>query len=236
MKKVLVSLISSSILFACSPASEPNKEHHLQEGANHHMNQRSFEELVQAFEDTSRVKWQKPEAVINKFGNIKDQTIADLGAGTGYFSFLLANRGARVLALDIVERFLNYIEQKKVKLDRLLISTRKVPTDNPLLKKEQLDGLLCVDTYHHIQNRTDYFRKVFKGLKPGGKIVIVDFKKEETPHGPPINMRLTGMEVLKELQYVGFSKIIIDTYTLPYQYIVTATRTKVTKQQLSDTK
>lgn len=200
------------------------------------MNKRPFAELVKAFEDTSRTVWQKPDEVIAKFGQLQDKTIADLGAGTGYFSFLLANNGARVLALDIDDRFLEFIDRKKAQLNNPLISTRKVPHDDPLLKKEQLDGLLCVDTYHHIENRTDYFRKVFRGLKPGGKIVIVDFKKEQTPHGPPLEMRLTGMEVLKELQQVGFSKIIIDTYTLPYQYIVTAKRTEVTKQQLSDTK
>src|SRR5690606_29678009 len=95
---------------------------------------------------------------------------------------------------------------------------------DPFLEADEVDAVIIVNTYHHIENHFEYFRKVLKGLKPGGTLLIVDFKKEETPHGSPIEMRISGLDVIKKLQGVGFSKIIIETTTLEEQYVITATK------------
>ena len=193
---------------------------HEKDKANDHMHKDSFEELVEKFEDPERDQWQNPDLVIEQLGNIKGKKIADIGAGTGYFSRRLAQKGAAVLALDVDEQFLNFINTHSP--DSLDIITRKVPFNGPQLDSAEVDAVIVVDTYHHIENRYEYFRDVWRGMKAGGQLMIVDFKKKKTPHGPPTEMRVEGFDVMRELQKAGFIKVVIDVRTLEYQYIIMA--------------
>lgn len=192
--------------------------------ANEYMNEKSFEDLVANFESQDRIDYQQPEKVLDYLGDLKGKKIMDIGAGTGFFSFRLAERGAFVIAADVSEEFQNYIQKKKdsLKIGDEKISLRKLPYDSPELKKEEADMVLIVNTYHHIENRKDYFAKVKAGLKKGGKLVIIDFKKHELPVGPPAEMKLTANEVSEELKSAGFTKTEINKDLLEYQYIVVA--------------
>lgn len=214
MVKTIITVGAIIALFACDSSS------HDGEKANNHMHKNSFEELAKKFEDPERENWQKPDLVIEKLGDINGKKIADIGAGTGYFSRRLAKRGASVIAIDVNEGFLNYINANSP--DSLNIVTRKVQFDGPELDSAEVDAVIVVDTYHHIENRHNYFRDVWRGMKAGGQLMIVDFKKIETPHGPPIDMKIEGFEVMRELQKAGFIKVVIDTKTLDYQYIIVA--------------
>jgi len=205
--------------FAFALAACENSQHKSL-SANYHMYKSSFEELVEKFENPERDQWQKPDLVIEKLGDIKGKKIADIGAGTGYFSRRLAQKGASVLALDIDEQFLNFINTHSS--DSLTIVTRKIPFNSPQLDSAEVDAVIVVDTYHHIENRYDYFRDVWRGMKAGGQLMVVDFKKKKTPHGPPTKMRVEGFDVMRELQKAGFIKVVIDTKTLDYQYIIMA--------------
>jgi len=188
--------------------------------ANHYMHKSSFEELTKKFEDPEREKWQKPDLVIKKLGDIDGKKIADIGAGTGYFSRKLAQKGASIIALDVDDQFLNYINTRSQ--DSLDITTRKVPFNSPQLDSAEVNAVIIVNTYHHIENRYEYFRDVWRGIKPGGQLIVVDFKKEKTPNGPPVEMRVGGFKVMRELQKAGFIKVVIDIQTLEYQYIIAA--------------
>jgi len=205
--------------FAFALAACENSQHKSL-SANYHMHKSSFEELVEKFENPERDQWQKPDLVIEKLGDIKGKKFADIGAGTGYFSRRLAQKGASVLALDIDEQFLNFINTHSS--DSLTIVTRKIPFNSPQLDSAEVDAVIVVDTYHHIENRYDYFRDVWRGMKAGGQLMVVDFKKKKTPHGPPTEMRVEGFDVMRELQKAGFIKVVIDTKTLDYQYIIMA--------------
>lgn len=220
-KYSFLSLLLTSTFLSCQPSSKEKKHN---SDANQYMNQSDFTELVERFESPDREAWQKPHEVIDKLEPLFGKTIADIGAGSGYFSFRLAERGAKVIAKDIDEQFIELIKKKKVEFNDSLVQPHLVKHDDPLLEADEVDAVIIVNTYHHIDNQFEYFRKVLKGLKPGGTLLIVDFKKEETPHGPPIEMRISGLDVIKKLQRVGFSKTIIETTTLEEQYIITATK------------
>ena len=196
--------------------------------ANQHMQSMDFETLVRRFETGEhgdRDTWQKPDAVIAALGDIRGKTVADLGAGTGYFSFRLAAAGARVIAADVDPRFQKYIQDR---LSRekpaapVVLVTRLLAYDTPDLAEGEADRVLMVDVYHHIEQRERYLPLLRGGLKPGGELVIVDFKKESTPDGPPLAMRLTPDEIRRELVAAGFRDITIDTTLLPYQYLIKA--------------
>jgi cyclopropane fatty-acyl-phospholipid synthase-like methyltransferase len=182
------------------------------------MNETSFEDLVKMFEDSARVEWQKPDEIIDLLGDLEGKTIMDIGAGTGYFAFRMAAKGAKVIAADVDERFIEYIENKGIER----VEARLVPYDNANLKPKEVDAVIIVDTYHHIENRTAYFKTLLKGLKADGRLMVVDFKKVETPHGPPVNHRISADEVIKELKTAGFTTFEIEEDFLPYQYVIIA--------------
>ena len=155
-----------------------NKEHvHSHHGhANHHMNETSFEDLVKRFDSPERDAYQQPDKVLAYIGDVRGKKILDIGAGTGYFSFKLAAKGAEVIAGDVDDRFQNYIKEKIEKENAPKVILRKLPYDNPALQKQEVDKVLIVNTYHHIEDRINYFGKVREGLRADGELLVIDFK------------------------------------------------------------
>jgi cyclopropane fatty-acyl-phospholipid synthase-like methyltransferase len=180
--------------------------------------------MVRAFESEERDAWQKPDEVIAIMGDLKGKTVMDIGSGTGYFSFRMADAGARVICADVDDRFLEYIKEKKSEDGYTddQIQPRKVPYDSPDLKPNEADKVIIVNTYHHIEDRAEYFSKVKAGLKYGGKLYVIDFFKKELDFGPPVSMKLTEQQVLGELFEAGFRNFSVDIDLLPYQYIIIA--------------
>jgi len=184
------------------------------------MNHNSFEELVKSFEDPERADWQKPELVLAQLGDLNGKVVGDIGAGTGYFSFLMAAQGANVVAIDVDERFIAYMEERKERDGVETLSTRLVGYDDPGLGDGEFDVLLIVNTYHHFNDKVDYLKKCRQGLKEGGTLMIVDFKKEEMPIGPSIEHKVFGEAIQKDLEEAGFVQVEVDANILPFQYII----------------
>jgi cyclopropane fatty-acyl-phospholipid synthase-like methyltransferase len=226
MKNIILPLLFT-LLFSCSEKSQHEHGAHHHQGHDHNhsnelMNKRSFEDLVANFEGEDRAAWQKPDEVIALLGDLRDKTVLDIGAGTGYFSFRLADKGAQVIAADVDERFQQYIRDKKVKRNDSLVTTRLTRYDDPLLSPAEVDHAIIINTYHHIENREDYFGKVLAGLKPEGILLVVDYKKAETPHGPPMDHRMDHSIVVKELESAGFTDLQVEEDLLENQYVVKA--------------
>ena len=191
--------------------------------ANAHMNARPFLDLVADFEESGRDTWQRPEAVLAALGDLEGRTVAEIGSGSGYFAFRLAEAGARVLCLDVDERFLAYIAGRRDALglqDRMAL--RHVPYDSAALAAGEADVVLIVNTWHHIEDRSSYFAEVRAGLAPGGELVVIDFEKRELPVGPPPRMKLSAERVVEELRAAGYERIEVDRDLLPHQYLIRA--------------
>jgi 2-polyprenyl-3-methyl-5-hydroxy-6-metoxy-1,4-benzoquinol methylase len=226
MKTMLIIILILS-LGGCSSdknnKSHAHKKEQHKEHVNDHMNKSSFEELVAAFDDPERDQWQKPNDVINFLGEIDQVKILDIGCGTGYFAFRLAEVGAHVICADIDDRFLNHVNKKK--LDQGFtdeeVTTKIVHEDSPGEYDMTFGKVIIVDTYHHIDNRVEYFKKVKDILSEGGMLYVIDFRKDaEMDFGPPPEHRLSSEKVIEELKDAGFTNELVDVSTLPYQYIV----------------
>ncbi len=184
-----------------------------------------FDSMVKQYEDPERKNWQSPELVIRKMGNLAGKTVADIGVGTGYFAFRIIQRGAHVIGIDIDKRFLDYIEDRKAELPPEVASrleTRLTAPEDPELKNNEVDWVLIVNTYHFLEHRVDYLKKLYSALKPGGKIMIVDFKKGYTPVGPAESEKVLPQVAGNELKSSAFQVIDVDESTLQYQYIIIA--------------
>jgi ubiquinone/menaquinone biosynthesis C-methylase UbiE len=217
LRVTTIAVLALSFLRAQPPATPPES------AATKFMHGSEFQELVARFEDTARAQWQKPGEVIASLGPLDGKTVADIGSGTGYFAFPLAKKAAKVIAIDIDQRFLDYIEQKKQ--DEKTgdnIETRLTVPNASGLKPGEADVVLIVDTFHHIENRIEYLKKLRGELGEGGLLVIIDFKKQKPPPGPPMELRLAPEQVESEVKSAGFALVRTDRDLLPCQYIIKA--------------
>lgn len=185
----------------------------------------NFEALVADYESKDRVIWQKPGMVIAMLGDLKGKTVADIGAGTGYFTFRMVPQAERVIGVDIDPRFIAFMDSIKVRLPaqyRDRFESRLAKPDNPMLAPEEADAVVIVNTYGYIENRVQYLQTLAKGVKPGGNLLIIDFKKNNLPIGPPDEYKVALSQVERELNAGGFEVEKVDMESLDYQYIVLA--------------
>ena len=160
---------------------------------------------AKSFDDPARDAWQMPDRVIDALALAPGQVVADLGAGTGYFSVRLARAAARpkVYAVDIEKAMADYVRQRSAK-EGLTQVVAVQGTATAANLPEPVDVVLVVDTYHHIPNRPAYFRELRKSMKPSARLAIVDFRKG-APSGPPEEFRFTPEQITAELKQAGFS-------------------------------
>ncbi len=171
-----------------------------------------------SFENAGQA-WQKPDEVLDALQLAPTAIIADLGAGTGYFSVRIAKRvpQAKVYAVDIEPDMLRYLGERKHEEHLIGLQPVQASADAAHLP-ELVDLVLVVDTYHHIDNRTAYFAKLRESLRPDGRLAIIDFKVD-APEGPPPEFRMPPEKVIAELEAAGY-KLVATHPFLPRQYFL----------------
>ena len=195
----------------------------------------SNEEYERAFRadysNSLRGLWQKPNLVIEFMGDISDKVVVDLGAGTGYFSFPIAKKAKKTIALEITEEDINKLNERKLlELPEELqdqFEARLTSDQSPNLKSGEADIVLIVNTYMFIRNEVgkEYLKKIYDVLPEFGQILIVDFKKkriEVSETDAPTEFRVPLWVVENDLEEAGFKGIRSNDQELNFQYIVTA--------------
>lgn len=183
------------------------------------------DEWAKRFDDPARDAWQKPNEVVSAMQITQGMTVADLGAGTGYFEPYLSRAvgaSGTVLALDVEPDMVRYLGERAKREKLANVRPALVAMDDPKLPSRGVDRVLAVDVWHHIPARAAYAAKLVEAVKSGGKVVVVDFTLE-AKHGPPVHHRLAPEVIAKELETAGFAVEIVSS-TLPDQYIVVGTR------------
>lgn len=200
--------------------------HHGHHGDGHGGMMHSFkgaDEWAKVFDDPARDEWQKPDEVVAAMAIAPGMTVADLGAGTGYFVSRLskaAGATGAVLALDVETDMVEYMKQRAAREGWQHVTPQLTASDAPTLVANSVDRILIVDVWHHLENRTAYAAKLAAALKPGGAVIVVDFEMD-SPMGPGKAMRILPAALAAELQTAGL-KTELPTESLPYQYIVVA--------------
>lgn len=174
------------------------------------------------FDDPARDAWQKPTALVNALAVRPGMVVADLGAGTGYFTgYLCAAVGEQgtVFAVDPEPNLVVHLRARAEQEHTANVVPVLASFDNPRLPAHAVDVVLIVDTFHHIDDRLNYFRGLQRALKPGGRVAIVDFKKEPLPVGPPPEHKLARERVIEEMESAGYA-LVDESQVLPYQYVL----------------
>ncbi len=161
---------------------------------------RSAGEYARVLEDPSRDTWQRPHEVITALQLRPDEVIADIGAGTGYFARRFARHAGQVLAVDIDAQLLAIAAKDAPPNFKTVLAA----PDDPKLAPNSVDTVFFCDVLHHIAGRPAYYAKLKSALKPGGRIVVVDFHKRALPVGPPPATKLSIQQVRDELRSAGF--------------------------------
>jgi len=173
---------------------------------------------AKSFDDPARDAWQMPARVIDALALKPGMKVADIGAGTGYFSMRLARTpGVAVFAVDVEPKMVEYLKQRAAK-EKLANVTPVLAASASANLPEPVDMVLVVDTFHHLPNRPAYFREVRKSLKAGGRVAIVDFRKD-APEGPPAHFRFTPQQIQDEMKQAGYELDVAHDF-LPRQHFL----------------
>jgi cyclopropane fatty-acyl-phospholipid synthase-like methyltransferase len=175
--------------------------------------------LAKSFDDPKRDAWQLPDRVIAALQLKEGMTVADIGAGTGYFTMRLAKVSPKVAvyAADIEPSMVEYLKKRAASEHLMNVVPVLASASGPNLPAP-VDVALVVDTYHHLPNRAAYFRDLRKSLAPGGRIAIVDFRKD-APEGPPVHFRFTPEQIEAEMAQAGFRLDVRHDF-LPRQHFL----------------
>lgn len=196
-------------------------------GQHHHTPGHSFEDIdrwVAEFESPERDRLQKPDEIVTALKLRSSDRIADIGAGTGYFSrrFAKAAGEGMVFAVDLEPNMLRYIANRaRTEGQKNIVPVLALP-DSPMLPPGSVDVIFICNTIHHIENRAAYYQILRESLAPGGRLVIVDFRKDaELEEGPPPEMRLDRKELERELSQAKFRltdehDFLLDQYFVVY--------------------
>ena len=180
---------------------------------------------IYMLERDERQEFQKPDEVMAALAFKEGERVADIGAGSGYFTIPIAKAvgpSGAVLAIDIRQEMLDFIE-RRLELEELEnVKLMKVEKDDPQLPEGGVDTILMVDTIHYIQERGEYAKKLRAGLTPGGRVVIIDYKPkpwEERPWGPAPQQQFPKEQIDADMAEAGL-KPIKEFAFLPEQYFV----------------
>jgi cyclopropane fatty-acyl-phospholipid synthase-like methyltransferase len=197
-------LVAASSTLAQQPTA-PAAGHQQPDHMDRHFD--NAERWAKEFDDPARDAWQMPGRVIEALTLASGQSVADIGAGTGYFSVRLARStpSPTVYAVDIEPSMVAYLKARAAK-EGLKNLTAVQGSAGSANLPSPVDTILIVDTYHHIPSRVAYFTALKNSLKPGGRLAVIDFRKD-SPSGPPVEFRFTPEQISKELAEAGYALV-----------------------------
>jgi ubiquinone/menaquinone biosynthesis C-methylase UbiE len=169
-----------------------------------------------------RVNEEHPEVVMDALDLREGEVVADLGAGSGFFTFRMApkvGKTGKVLAVDVQEEMLDAIRRRAAEAKVTNVEEIKDTETDPKLPANGVDLVLMVDVYHELSYPFEVMTKVRQALKPDGRVVFVEYRKED-PKVPIKHVHKMSVEQLdREMAVVGLKRVE-TVETLPLQHIV----------------
>ena len=172
-----------------------------------------------------RIREEMPDDVVANMGLESDQVVADIGAGSGYFSFRIADRvpSGKVLAVDIQPEMLQLIERQKTNKGVANIEEVLGQVDNPNLAPNSIDAAIMVDAYHEFSHPFEMINGIYNALRPGGRIFLLEYRGEDD--SVPIRPlhKMTEEQVVKEMSVFGLEWTETLDF-LPWQHMMVFTK------------
>ena len=177
-------------------------------------------------EGPDRDKWQKPDQIMDALRIADGSTVADIGAGAGWFTIRLARRvGPRgtVYAQDVQRQMLEAIRRRVAREGLENVQTRLGNDHDTGLPPRALDAVLVVDVYPEVDGPVQFLTSLTAALKPNGRIGIVNYKPGASGPGPAPDERVEQTAVEADVRAAGLRVLSRGTF-LPFQYLLVVGR------------
>jgi ubiquinone/menaquinone biosynthesis C-methylase UbiE len=177
-------------------------------------------------ERKSRRAEEQPQKLIEALNLAPNDTVAEIGAGTGYITFQIAERvpQGRVIAVDIQPEMIDILKQRRAKLDFKNVEPLLSTEQDPKLSPNSIDLAIMVDAYHEFNYPNEMMSGIVRALKPGGRVALVEYRAEDPRVFIKPHHKMTQVQARKEMSAVGLTwKETLST--LPQQHLMIFTRT-----------
>jgi len=176
------------------------------------MNERRFNAAgAQRLDDPARKLWLPPIEVLEAMCIHLGETVADVGAGTGYFSLPLAQTvgpQGKIYSVDAQEEMLSLLRQKLDEATLFNVELIHAEADNTGLPVSSCDRFFVANVWHEFDDHTAVLLEASRILKPGGRIAILDWRTDVDPvAGPPLGHRLNSSHAVALLRSEGFQEV-----------------------------
>ncbi|MGO9612348.1 MAG: class I SAM-dependent methyltransferase [Dissulfurispiraceae bacterium] len=171
--------------------------------------------------DPKRVQYLDPEVIWEKAALVNPEVLIDIGAGTGFFALLFSKKlkKGRVYACEISEKMLAWMHDNLPIWSKGIVIPVRMEENSVPLPDSVADLVYMINLHHELEEPTEILKESCRLLKEGSKLIIIDWKKENTPEGPPLGLRVTHATIESQMRKSGFFNITQYT-VLPYHHFL----------------
>jgi ubiquinone/menaquinone biosynthesis C-methylase UbiE len=178
---------------------------------------------IERLNNPERFDRENPDIIWKELELASPRVLIDIGAGTGFFAVPFARKDPRITvhACDLQDEMLDWLREHLPSDLRGRVILTKMGESSVPLPDKTADLVYMINLHHELEDRSALMRECFRLLKAGGTVMAIDWKKSETPSGPPQEIRVTEEEIVGDLKAAGFREIRSHP-VLPYHSFVTA--------------
>ncbi|MFQ5992206.1 MAG: class I SAM-dependent methyltransferase [Nitrospiraceae bacterium] len=218
LRDVILGLLVTTVLVSCTAT-------HDRHGRTHHRSPADTEKYLERLDRPERDEYQQPARVIQALALQPGMAVADLGAGSGYFTRRFVDAVTQegvVYAVDVEQAMLDYTRVSIEKMD-VPFTAKFILAEphDPKLAPDSVDLIFVCNVYHHLEGRASYFSNLRKVLKPGGRVAVIDFYHDSRSGdvGFPRRHLVARETVMEEMSQGGYTLLREHTF-LPRQYFL----------------
>ncbi len=177
---------------------------------------------IDKLNNPERFNRENPEVVWNALALEEPRVLIDIGAGTGFFTFPFARKSPAITiyACDLQDEMLAWLKAHIPDDLRNRVTPMQMEESHVPLPDGIADLVYMINLHHELEDRAAMMADAHRLLKPGGTVLVMDWKKEETPAGPPVGIRVTENEIVADIEAAGFGQVRRHA-VLPYHTLVT---------------
>jgi predicted methyltransferase len=213
-------------VFVTGPVARAERPAPADAGSDRATSDRRFDDTTywsKVFDDPKRDEWQRPGELIEALAVTPGMIVADIGAGTGYFSKRLSaavGSGGAVFAVEVEPNLVAHLRDRAEKEKTANVVPVLASANDPRLPPASVDLALFVDAYHHVDGRRAYLATLRRSLKPSARVAIVEWKPGKQPFGPKEeDHKIARDKVVSEMEAAGF-ELMPASDPLPHQYLL----------------
>ncbi|MDH4163577.1 MAG: methyltransferase domain-containing protein [Nitrospirota bacterium] len=174
-----------------------------------HENRKFDPKSIDKLNNPERFDRENPDVIWKELGLKEPRVLIDIGAGTGFFAIPFARKSPAIMiyACDLQQEMLDWLEAHIPEDFRNRVKPFKMEESEVSLPDNIADLVYMINLHHELEDRDAMMKEAFRLLKPGGTVMVMDWKKEDMPMGPPVTIRITAEEIVGDIEKAGFREV-----------------------------